>query len=203
MQLHFTNGIVGQSLSAAAFHSKNVTSTPPESQLVDLGWWSAAEGRTLSIIHWIVACTVVCGLAARAWSVYPFEPLAQQTGTPKAGFLAEREMDFSLLWRLRCFSAWPEDKRSQVKDVLPLYWLKAAFHDHISLPTTLATAKPLQVSSDAISQDRMAKLGLCYIFSEIHGAVESERSRFWYAGSLVELPWSPVIESWIRMAGHP
>ena len=52
----------------------------------------------------------------------------------------------------------------QVKDVQPLYWLKAAFHDHISLPTTPATAKPLQVSSDAISQDRVAKLGLCYIF---------------------------------------
>ena len=34
----------------------------------------------------------------------------------------------------------------------------------ISWSTTPATTKPLQVSSDAISQDRMAKLGLCYIF---------------------------------------
>ena len=159
------------------------------------------KDSALSIIHWIVACTVVCGLAARAWSVYPFEPLAQGWELLRLDFW-QRER-----WISRCFEDWDVFQRGrktrEVKDVQPLYWLNAAFHDHISLPTTPATAKPLQVSSDAISQDRMAKLGLCYIFSEIHGAVESERSRFWYAGSLVELPWSPVIESWIRMAGHP
>ena len=159
MQLHFTNGIVGQSLSAAAFHSKNVTSTPPEWIWVDRKEGLCSKYNPLN-------CGLYCGLWACRPCLIGLSIRAARTGlgTPKAGFLAEREMDFSLLWRLRCFSAWPEDERSQVKDVQPLYWLKAAFHDHISLPTTPATAKPLQVSSDAISQDRMAKLGLCYIF---------------------------------------
>lgn len=92
MQLYFTNGIVGQSLSAAAFHSKNVTSTPPEWIWVDRKEGLCSKYNPLN-------CGLYCGLWACRPCLIGLSIRAARTGlgTPKAGFLAEREMDFSLL----------------------------------------------------------------------------------------------------------
>ena len=92
MQLYFTNGIVGQSLSAAAFHSKNVTSTPSEWIWVDRKEGLCSKYNPLN-------CGLYCGLWARRPCLIGLSIRAARTGlgTPKAGFLAEREMDFSLL----------------------------------------------------------------------------------------------------------
>ena len=65
------------------------------------------KDSALSIIHWIVACTVVCGLAARAWSVYPFEPLAQGWELLRLDFW-QRER-----WISRCFEDWDVFQRGQ------------------------------------------------------------------------------------------
>ena len=100
MQLYFTNGIVGQSLSAAAFHSKNVTSTPPEWIWVDRKEGLCSKYNPLN-------CGLYCGLWACRPCLIGLSIRAARWELLRLDFW-QRER-----WISRCFEDWDVFQRGR------------------------------------------------------------------------------------------
>ena len=117
---------------------------------VDQLMWTGTHVEVVPLrFHSIVVCTVVCGLAARARSVYPFDSPStrRRHGNPWYWICTRKEMDFQKLLRGKIiFDHWNlagKVGEKSPKCHLSRHWLSLRW---FLLASTQAAAKALQVS---------------------------------------------------------